>query len=70
MTSSWLSKGWRVAEKLGSESILVSPESIGRPKGMHEKTDHNLLDEFEDAQYEMHAALGAWLDKRGELHRR
>jgi hypothetical protein len=57
-----------VAEKLGSDSILVSPESIGRPKGVHEKTYHKLLDEFEDAQYETHAALGAWLDKRGARH--
>jgi len=62
-----ISKCWRVAKKLGLDSILVTPELIGRPKGMHEKTYHKLLDEFEEAQYEMHAALGAWLDKRGEL---
>ena len=64
-----IARCWRIAHKLCLGSILVVPARIEKPKGMHQKTFERLLEEFEEAQYQMENALGAWLDKRGELRR-
>jgi Zn-finger protein len=64
-----IARCWRIAHKLGLDSILVVPTRIEKPKGMHQKTFERLLEEFEEAQYQMEYELGAWLAKRGELRR-
>jgi hypothetical protein len=38
-----IARYWRIAHKLGLDSILVVPTRIEKPKGMHQKTFERLL---------------------------
>jgi hypothetical protein len=60
-TSKKIARCWRIAGKLGLKEILIDPDEIERPKGMHRKTFERLRQEFEDAYYDMHYDLREWV---------